>query len=625
MSDVVRARRLPVGADLLPWGGASFRVWAPAPQRVDLVLEGDRVVPMEREADGYWSVVVRDAAPGTRYRYRLDGGDLPDPASRFQPEGPHGPSVVVDPAAFAWTDRGWAGARLHGAVLYEMHVGTFTPEGTWAAAARHLPALAELGVNVIELMPVAEFPGRFGWGYDGVDLFAPTHQYGEPDDMRRFVDDAHRLGIAVILDVVYNHFGPDGCYLRRFSPDYFSARYVNEWGEPVNFDGERSGPVRELILANAAYWVEEFHLDGYRVDATQQTFDASPDHIVAAITRRAREAARGRGVLVVAENEPQEARFVRHAAEGGHGMDCAWNDDFHHAALVALTGRRESYYTDYAGTPQELVSGVKHGYLYQGQRYAWQDQRRGTSGRGLTPAAFVTYLENHDQVANSALGRRLHQRVDPGRLRAITALLLLAPQTPLLFQGQEFAASAPFLYFADHEPELAGKVEEGRRLFLSQFRTLHAPEMRDELPVPHAAETFARCKLDHGERVRNAPTWALHRDLLRLRREDPRFSSQRPLGVDGAVIGPEAFVLRFFDPDPVGDDRLLLVNLGLDILRGSVAEPLLASPDRRGWRAIWSSEDPRYGGTGTPEVETDTGWRIPGHAAVVLAPAAKEA
>lgn len=615
-------RRLPVGAEVPPGGGVHFRVWAPAAQRVEVVLGGaadGRAIALAPEPGGYFAGMAREAGPGTLYRYRLDGGDaFPDPASRFQPEGPHGPSQVVDPDAFHWTDDAWRGAPLAGQIIYELHVGTFTPQGSWAAAEAELPALAELGVTVLEVMPVAEFPGRFGWGYDGVDLFAPTRLYGTPDDFRRFVDRAHALGLAVILDVVYNHLGPDGNYLKRFAPAYFTDRYENEWGEAINFDSPDAAPVREFFVANARYWIDEFHLDGLRLDATQQIFDRSDAHILREIGRAVRQAARGRATLLVAENEPQQARLVRPVARGGYGLDALWNDDFHHSAVVALTGRSEAYYSDHRGTPQELLSAVKWGFLFQGQRYAWQAQRRGTPALDLEPAAFVNFLQNHDQVANSGRGERIHRLTSPGRLRAMTALLLLAPSTPMLFMGQEFAASAPFLYFADHRPELAEQVARGRREFLRQFRSLATPAMQAQLPDPADPATFERCKLDPAERERHAEVYALHRDLLRLRRTDPVFRSPRRRGVDGAVLGAEAFVLRFFG-GPAGD-RLLLVNLGRELPLTPAPEPLLAPPEGRHWVLLWSSEDPRYGGTGTPEPESeDEGWRLPGHAALVLA------
>jgi maltooligosyltrehalose trehalohydrolase len=549
----------------------------------------------------------------------LDDGDrlYPDPASRFQPYGPHGPSQIIDPRTFQWTDGMWPGVHLEGQVIYEMHLGTFTQEGTWEAASHELAELAAVGIALIEIMPVADFVGRFGWGYDGVDLFAPSYLYGTPDDCRRFVDCAHALGLAVILDVVYNHLGPDGNYLEQFSPEYFTDRYTTDWGKAINFDNEHAGPVREFFLANAGYWIDEFHFDGLRLDATQNIYDASADHILAAIPRQVRKAARGRPTILVAENESQQTKLVRSPTQGGYGLDALWNDDFHHSAMVALTGHNEAYYTDYSGTPQEFISMLKWGYLYQGQWYKWQKQPRGTPGFGLKPATFVTFIQNHDQIANSASGLRVHMLTSPGRYRAMTALMLLGPGTPMLFQGQEFAASSPFLYFADHNQELAPLVRRGRAEFLRQFPSIACPNMQSRLPDPSDPQTFERSKLDFSERQQHAETYTMHRDLLKLRRQDPVLHSQRPGGVDGAVLGPHAFVLRFFDAD--GDDRLLVVNLGRDLQLDPVAEPLLAPPASMHWETLWSSEDPYYGGFGTP-LETESYWRIPGEAAVVLFP-----
>lgn len=615
-------RRLPIGAEYRPGAGTHFRVWAPAASEVEVLLE-DRApaaaVPLEHEGDAYFCGLVAQAGPGTRYRLRLDGKDaFPDPASRWQPEGPHGPSEVVELDAFPWTDAAWPGVGPRGQVLYEMHIGTFTPEGTYAAAAQHLPFLKEVGITVLELMPLNEFNGPFGWGYDGVNLFAPTRLYGTPDDLRRFVDRAHALGLGVIHDVVYNHFGPSGNWLPRFSPHYLSQRYVNEWGDAINFDGEHSGPVREFFVSNAAYWISEFHFDGLRLDATQCLFDSSARHVVGEITQSARKAAGRRSVYLCAENEPQHAGLARPVRDGGQGVDALWNDDFHHSAVVAATGASEAYYSETRGTPQELISALKWGFLYQGQWYGWQKQRRGRPALDLPAQAFVQFLENHDQVANSARGSRLHQLTTPGRLRALTALLLLAPGTPLLFQGQEFAASAPFLYFACHEDELNTLVRRGRHEFLTQFPNLASADGGKLLASPCEEETFRLCKLDHGERERNAHVVRLHRDLLRLRREDPVFASQDRQRMHGAVLGPEAFLLRFFGA--AGDDRLLIINLGATLPLVPMPEPLLAPPAGQRWKLAWNSEDPRYGGNGMAEPDGEHGWRLPAHALAVLAP-----
>jgi maltooligosyltrehalose trehalohydrolase len=590
----------------------SLRVRAPG--------AGWRDVALAAEDGGYWSALVEDVGAGTHYLYRLDGQDLPDPASRFQPDGPFGPSQVVDPGIFQWSDEAWRGVSIRGQVVYEMHVGTFTQGGTWRTAMEQLPHLVDVGITVLEVMPVSEFPGRFGWGYDGVFPYAPTRLYGTPDEFRAFVDRAHALGLAVILDVVYNHLGPDGCVFSRYADSYFTDRYENEWGEPLNFDGPDAAPVREYFGCNGGYWVEEFHLDGLRLDATQSIHDASDDHIITVIARQTRARARGRDVLLVTENEPQDVRMLRPIAQGGHGLDAAWNDDFHHSAVVALTGRREAYYTDHRGTPQEFISAAKYGYLFQGQRYAWQKKGRGTSTRDIPPAAFVNFLENHDQLANSGDGRRLHQRTAPGRFRAITALVLLMPGTPMLFQGQEFCSSAPFLYFADHNPRLAALVQQGRAEFVSQFSSLTSPAMQERLPAPHDPATWARCRLDWGEWESGAPPVRLHRDLLALRRSEPAFRQQRPFALDGAVLGPEVLALRYHTDQPA-HDRLLLVNIGVDVTVPSIAEPLVAPPPGHyGWGVQWSSEHPDYGGLGTPDVVNSEGWRVPGHSAIVLQP-----
>jgi maltooligosyltrehalose trehalohydrolase len=374
---------------------------------------------------------------------------------------------------------------------------------------------------------------------------------------------------------------------------------------------------------NAGYWIEEFHLDGLRLDATQDIHDTSKTHILAEIGRAVRAAARGRETIVVAENEPQETRLVRAIDEEGYGLDGLWNDDFHHTARVALTGKSEAYFTDYRGQPQEFISAIKHGYLYQGQHYSWQKKLRGTSTRGVPPEAFVVYIENHDQVSNTGPGLRLHQQASPGRYRALTALLLLGPNSPLLFQGQEFASSRPFQFFADHHGELAKAVREGRAKFLTQFPSLATPEAQAQLADPGDPETFRRCQLDHAEREANADAYALHRDLLRLRREEPAFRAQQPGGVDGAVLGPEAFVLRFFAEDDA-NDRLLIVNLGALLRLQAAPEPLLAPPASRRWELFWSSEDPKYGGSGAPPLAEDGPWELPGQASLVLRPTLAE-
>lgn len=621
VSSKLANRGLPIGAEVQPDGTTHFRVWAPRRNRAELVIwavEGapQKRVELSRDENGYFAGFA-EAVAGAHYAFRLDDDITlyPDPASRSQPEGPHGPSEVVDPRSYHWQDQDWRGVSIDGQVLYEMHVGTFTKAGTWNAATKQLEHLADLGVTVIEMMPVAEFAGNFGWGYDGVNLFAPTRLYGSPDDLRRFVDQAHRLGLGVILDVVYNHFGPSGNYIGKFSPDFVSRRHHTDWGEAINFDGENSAPVREFFLANAGYWIGEFHFDGLRLDAVHAILDDSPDHILAAIVRQVRATAGHRQTIVMAENEQQDARLLRTAANHGYGLDAAFNDDFHHAARVAMTGRSEGYYGDYHGTPQELISALKWGHLYQGQWNTRQSRQRGTPGLELAAAQFVVFLQNHDQVGNSPGGRRAHQLTSPGRHRAFTALMLLAPGTPLLFQGQEFSATTPFLYFADHEAELGKLVREGRHKELRQFRSLTGDDAADHQVDPCDRQTFERSKLDHTERDRNPEAYALHEDLLRLRRVDPVFSAQRSDRVHGSVLGTEAFLLRYFGDE--GDDRLILTNLGRDLDLRPITEPLLAPPSETEWHALWSSEDPKYGGSGTFALDTRN-WHLPGHATLVL-------
>ncbi|MDZ4800788.1 MAG: malto-oligosyltrehalose trehalohydrolase [Bryobacteraceae bacterium] len=606
---------MPIGAEVVD-GGVSFRVWAPLRESMEVVSSGKRY-PLHGESDGYFSGTVSGLSAGSRYKYRLPSGEeFPDPASRYQPEGAHGPSEVVDSSVFAWTDSAWRGVPLERAVIYEMHVGTFTDEGTFAGAAKRLPHLRDLGITVIEVMPLAEFTGRFGWGYDGVSLFAPSHLYGSPDDVRRFVNEAHSHGMAVILDVVYNHFGPDGNYAGQYSRDYFSTKHKTDWGEAINFDGKNAGPVREFFIANAGYWVDEFHMDGLRLDATQNIYDDSEPHILAEVTTRVREAGGERTTLVVAENEPQHTRLVRPRAAGGFGADALWNDDFHHSAVVALTSHNDAYYTDYLGAPQEFISAMKYGYLYQGQWYKWQKQRRGSPAFDLEPTAFITFLENHDQVANSARGLRMIQQATPGMLKAMTALVLLGPGTPMLFQGQEFGSARPFLYFADMPGNLCELVRNGRQEFMRQWRSVGESEMLKCLSDPCTSQVFEDSRLDWTEAERNTSVLKLHTDLLRLRHTDPVLGCWRRGMFDGAVIGRDAFVLRAFSP--THGDRLMVVNMGRDLHLDPAPEPLLAPPEDCRWEVLFSTEDPEYGGCGSPVPEGDDNWRFSGHAALVL-------
>jgi maltooligosyltrehalose trehalohydrolase len=588
--------------------GATFRVWAPDQAEISLVIEGEPERLMVRDAEGLHDLHVPGARAGHRYWLRLPGGLRPDPASRFQPAGPLGPSELID-NSFAWTDQDWSGIpKPHRQVIYELHLGTFTREGTWDAATLRLPALVEVGITTIEIMPVAEFAGSFGWGYDGVRL------YGRPDAVRRFVNEAHRLGLAVILDVVYNHFGPVGNYLSEFSAAYVGK--PGEWGDLVNYDGPGSGEVRRFTIENAAYWVREFHFDGLRFDATQAIEDASPTHILHEICAAAREAAGTRAIFLVGESEPQETRLLKINDAARDGLDALWSEDWHHAAFVRATGRRNAYFTDYLGTAPEFASMARHGTLYQGQWYSWQQQRRGGRAIGLPASAFVAFLENHDQIANTGLGLRLHEHVDPALWRALTALLLLSPSVPLLFQGQEFGSTRPFTYFADHDGELADAVEAGRRQFMMQFSGPAQPAMQERLPCPHDARTFEQCKLLDDERDADSPLRRLHRDLIHLRRTDRVLADvgTAAVGIESSAPHHSVVVIRYL---AASSHRLVIVNLA-DDHESPMNEPLFAPPGGD-WRMVWSSEDPAYDGSGATPLVPDGRWLLQARSATLLA------
>jgi len=625
-------RRYPIGAELIGKKGTHFRVWAPKAEQLDLVIEESAAKnakrtfhPLEADEGGYFSGVANvDAGACYRFRVNSAGNFHPDPASRFQPDGPHGSSCVVDPTKFEWTDADWPGTKLKGQVIYEMHVGTFTREGTWRAAANQLAELARIGITVIEMMPIADFPGKFGWGYDGVDLFAPTHLYGTPDDLRAFVNHAHSLRLGVILDVVYNHFGPDGNYLGVYSNDYLTREKENDWGDSINFDGPNSGPVVEFFITNGRYWIDEFHFDGFRFDALHAIRDHSDEYIIGAVGRAARKAAGSRSIILIAENDLQEAKMVRPRSEGGDDLDGMWNDDFHHSAIAVLTGRREAYYADYLGAPQEFISAAKYGFLYQGQSLSWRKALRGSATFGIAPEVFVCFIENHDQLANTGPGQRLRFQTSPGRYRAMAALLLLGPWTPLLFQGQEFGASSPFMFFADvGDASVRDAVRRGRAEWLAPFLSLTEDEALRGLPAPDDAQVFVSCKLNLSEREKNRATYDLHVDLLKLRREDSRFRQQISGGVDGAVLGSASFVLRYFAEE--NDDRLLIVNFGNSQVLEPAPEPLLAPPLGYGWEMLWTSDSPRYGGAGSAPVATQEQWVLPAESTVAFRPAHENA
>jgi len=618
-------RRYPIGAELVCENQTHFRVWAPRVRELEVVLEnpardGRKCYALSAEPGGYFAGMT-NAGVGARYWFRINGAEnlYPDPAARFQPDGPHGCSCIVDPTRFQWNDAKWPGLKLKGQIIYEMHIGTFTKEGTWRAAAEQLPELVRIGVTVIEMMPVAEFPGRFGWGYDGVDLFAPSHLYGTPDDLRGFVDRAHSLGVGVILDVVYNHFGPDGNYLGAYSDDYLLRGKGHEWGDVINFDGPNSGPVREFFITNGRYWIEEYHFDGFRFDAIHAIRDGGEEYIIGAVGRAMREAAGSRSIILIAENDLQESKMRRPQNEGGDGLDGMYNDDFHHSAIVALTGKNVGYFSDYAGKPQEFISAAKYGFLYQGQALSWRRVLRGSPTFGIPAEAFVCFIENHDQIANTGIGERSRLQTSPGRYRAITALLLLGPWTPLLFQGEEFGASSPFLYFADvGDASVRDGTRRGRAKLLAPFLSLTEDETSRSLPAPDDPAAFSRCKLDFSEREKNRELYNLHIDLLKLRRDDSRFRLQSSGGIDGAVLAPASFVIRYFSER--NDDRLLIVNFGERHVLHPSSEPLLAPPPGCRWETIWTSDSQRYGGTDSTAVSAPGQWVLATESTVVLGP-----
>jgi maltooligosyltrehalose trehalohydrolase len=556
-----------MGADVRSPAGVHFKVWAPAASRVEVELtESGQFVPLTAQGDGVWSSLLMQVGPGTRYRYRLNGElSRPDPYSRSQPEGVHGPSAVVDPNAFEWHDDAWRGVSIqHNTVIYQCHVGTATLDGTFDSLIAELPRLQRLGVDAIEPLPVAEFPGGRNWGYDGVDLFAPSHVYGGPDALKRFVDAAHQHGLGVILDVVYNHLGPDGNYLRDFAPEYFTDRYQTPWGAAINYAGPGSKWVRKLVLDNARYWLHELHADGLRLDATHAIFDDSNPHLLAELTQAVRASlAPERQVVLIAETSENDVRYLEPVDAGGFGFDAVWADDFHHSLRRYLAGDHEGYYADYAGTLDEVASCIERGWLYEGQATPRSGfaTPRGTPARARPAYQFVYALQNHDQVGNRAFGERLHHQIDPDRYRAASTLLLFLPYTPMLFMGQEFGAASPFQYFTEHDPELGKLVTEGRRREFKAFSAFADPATRERIPDPQAASTFVNSKL-HVEEADTPPgstLQALYQRLLELRRTDPVLGDQARERMQARALTDDVLAVRRWQP---GQERLLLANFG---------------------------------------------------------------
>ncbi|MBX3332749.1 MAG: malto-oligosyltrehalose trehalohydrolase [Nitrospira sp.] len=513
---------LDIGATPRSGDAVKFRVWAPYAKSVAVQLvDQDRVmVPMQRDERGYFETVVTGVVPRSRYRYVLDGGkERPDPASRFQSDGVHGPSVVVDPTSFRWTDVEWKGKALEEYIIYELHVGTFTKEGTFEAIIPHLSYLRDsVGITAIELMPVAEFPGRRNWGYDGVHPFAPQSSYGGPQGLKRLVDACHAAGLAVILDVVYNHLGPEGNYLNDFGP-YFTDRYRTPWGSAINYDGPDSDEVRQYVVDNALYWVTEYHIDGLRLDAIHGIFDFSAQHVLKDLASAVHSQAQrlGRQVNVIAESDLNDSRVIDPPSVGGYGLDGQWNDDFHHALRVVVADERKGYYEDFHGLV-DLAAAVREGFVYHARYSAYRRRRHGNSSRHCRPSQFVVFSQNHDQIGNRAVGDRLSTQLPWDALKAIQALVLLSPNIPLLFMGEEYGETAPFQYFIEHgDPDLVQAVRQGRRREFAHFGW--NPE---DIPDPQAVATFERSRLNR-ERLDDRQTALLRwsQALIQLRKKEP--------------------------------------------------------------------------------------------------------
>lgn len=595
--------RMTLGASINA-DGVDFAVWAPDHQQVRVVVSddhGERILPMAADARGVWQ--VRDAHAGVGSRYAFLPGDepeTPDFCSRSQPEGMHARSEVIDPG-FSWTDQDWRGVPADKAIIYEIHVGTYTPEGTWEALTRQLPAIRDLGVTVVEIMPVSEFPGDRNWGYDGVYHFAPAHPYGRPDDMRRFVDAAHQHGIAVILDVVYNHFGPEGNYTGRYSPYYLSATHTTDWGPALNWDGDNSAMVRSWALDNICYWISEFHLDGFRLDATHAMVDDSLIHIVQEIDTRAREVAAGKHVLLYAEDGRHDIGRARSVARGGDGMDGVWADDFHHEMRVHLTNDKEMWLKHYGGTMLTIAETINNGFgpttFRRGDEFAVTPE---------DPAdAFVICLQNHDQVGNRPFGERLHHVINLERYKVASAVMLFAPETPLIFMGQEFAASTPFCFFTDMPEELGRLVTEGRRKEFREFGAFADEHLRDSIPDPQARSTFERSKLRLDERDRHADVYRLYRDLIQLRTTDPVMQGSGRSLTEAIALGAELLSVRRWIES---EELLLIANFG----------PETSTPLSDDWAIVLSTNEDANEPVGDHIPVVSGNATVPARTAVIL-------
>jgi maltooligosyltrehalose trehalohydrolase len=573
-----RRYNMPFGAEYRSDGNVQFRLWAPAARQVDLCLVEDRGstrLPMKQCDEGWFELVTDAAKAGTQYKFRIaDAQEVPDPASRFQPKDVHGPSQVVNPNAFDWNDGAWHGRQWDEAVTYELHVGAFTPSGSFSGVGERLDYLADLGITALELMPVADFPGRWNWGYDGVFLFAPESAYGRPEDLKELVQSAHHRGIMVFLDVVYNHFGPEGNYLRSYAPQFFTDRHCTPWGDGINFDGPESRVIRDFFIHNALYWLTEYHFDGLRLDAVHAIIDDSTPDILTELGDVVRSFVEpGRLVHLVLENDRNEARYLQRTQRCQPKRYTAqWNDDIHHALHVLITGERDGYYSDYSERPlHQLGRCLVEGFAYQGEASIYRNGKtRGEPTEGLPPAAFVSFLQNHDQVGNRAFGERVTKIADCCAVRAAAAILLLAPSPPLIFMGEEFAADTPFLFFCDFEEDLAVAVTAGRRNEFARFARFSDPAKREEIPDPSEARTFENSRLDWSEldRPRHQEWLRFYRTLLQLRRQHifPRVTAGCPLDSDYEIIGSHGLTVHWKFADQ--SKLTLMANLGGGSLSG---------------------------------------------------------
>jgi malto-oligosyltrehalose trehalohydrolase len=513
------------GAKVLPDGRVRFRLWAPAVSEVRLSLvDRPESLPLNRLPEGWHELVTDLASAGSLYRFALDRGlQVPDPASRFQPQDVSGPSEVIDTSQYVWLNLDWKGRPWHEAVIYELHVGSFTPEGTFRAAMEKLPHLAELGVTAIELMPIGDFPGTRNWGYDGVFWYAPESTYGRPEHLQEFVDAAHGHGLMVFLDVVYNHFGPEGNYLGTYAPSFFTERHHTPWGAAINYDGRHSSAVRDFAIENAQYWLAEFRLDGLRLDAVHTILDDSPRHLLDELADRVRRAFPDRHVHLILENEENQARRIARDSDSTPTHYTAqWNDDVHHVLHTAATGEGSGYYADYLGDDGKLARALAEGFAFQGERMTFRGTERGEPSAHLPPEAFVAFIQNHDQVGNRAFGDRLNEIAPEPAVRAVAACYLLLPQVPMLFMGEEWSAEQPFPFFCDFHGALADAVREGRRAEFARFPEFQDPVQRSRIPDPQSPETFRSAKLNWGalDKPQHRAWLEWYSELLGVRRRE---------------------------------------------------------------------------------------------------------